>query len=489
MLPVKELKAGIPYLVTVKESFTLEAQDVLLRAVQPDSLPVLWEGGAMQGFYGKSTSRRSYQTGASLNELGNKTALPSYRAVVNLSPELNKYSGRPMYLEAIDYDNLTMTVNLENLQARSFLRDANYTSTSSTSIISKYNIAPPGRRDQPHTVVIPVPEIDYIPMRLYVQYSLNPDMSESVQKSFAVNSKQVEIANLIPGKTYYFKMKTTRGTIAQGQINTEGQLRMIKVPSGNNVRDLGGWPTGTKKHIRYGLVFRGAEMNVAHVLNETDVQELRRLNILAEVDLRRDSDLGGQVMTSSALGSDVPYIYLNQDDWSDIALGDYTEMYNTVFNFILNNLRAGRSVYFHCVAGADRTGALAFLLEGLLGVNRNNICKDYELTSFSLWGLREKTGLDSKFNYITALEGSTLQQQFYNYWNEQVGIPAEDLDEFINIMTESETDGIEAIPSEESAMMEGKSEKSQVYDLSGRPSIPSARNIYIVGGNKVVMGR
>ena len=45
-------------------------------------------------------------------------------------------------------------------------------------------------------------------------------------------------------------------------------------------------------------------------------------------------------------------------------------------------------VYFHCVWGADRTGTLAFLINGLLGVSYEDLVKDYEMTTFSHSGKR-----------------------------------------------------------------------------------------------------
>ena len=45
-------------------------------------------------------------------------------------------------------------------------------------------------------------------------------------------------------------------------------------------------------------------------------------------------------------------------------------------------------IYFHCNAGADRTGTLAILIEALLGVSEEDITKDFELTTFSIYGAR-----------------------------------------------------------------------------------------------------
>ena len=45
-------------------------------------------------------------------------------------------------------------------------------------------------------------------------------------------------------------------------------------------------------------------------------------------------------------------------------------------------------VYFHCNAGADRTGVVAFLIETAVGVSEEDAIKDFEITSFSKYGAR-----------------------------------------------------------------------------------------------------
>ena len=48
-------------------------------------------------------------------------------------------------------------------------------------------------------------------------------------------------------------------------------------------------------------------------------------------------------------------------------------------------------VFYHCNAGADRTGTLTFLINGLLGVSYEDLTKDFELTSFSEAGARYRS--------------------------------------------------------------------------------------------------
>ena len=54
-----------------------------------------------------------------------------------------------------------------------------------------------------------------------------------------------------------------------------------------------------------------------------------------------------------------------------------------------NNGDDNYSLLFHCRIGADRTGTLAYILEGLLGAPTEERYRDYELTVF--FGLRERT--------------------------------------------------------------------------------------------------
>ena len=42
----------------------------------------------------------------------------------------------------------------------------------------------------------------------------------------------------------------------------------------------------------------------------------------------------------------------------------------------------GKNIYFHCRIGTDRTGTLAYILEGLLGVTDEERLEDYELSFF-----------------------------------------------------------------------------------------------------------
>ena len=55
----------------------------------------------------------------------------------------------------------------------------------------------------------------------------------------------------------------------------------------------------------------------------------------------------------------------------------------------MESVVAGDNIYFHCTIGTDRTGTLAYFLEGLLGVNEEERLEDYELSYF--YGMLNRT--------------------------------------------------------------------------------------------------
>ena len=411
LVPVTIIKAGKPYFVTVDATKTLSVNDVMVKVAQPDSLPVMWEGAATVGTFNGFTFTVNRSDGAA--------AEPTYTPV--------------------DWQNMSFTVNQENWRARRYLSEVTYAYDGSVpSKIDYYNVGKPAPLDHPHSVYIPVPENN---SELTVTVSENSDYSDAEVFTFAVGTTWCELPNLIPQNTYYYKVEAG-SVLTKGQFNTEGHLRMIKTLSGFNIRDLGGWENLDGNRVRYGKLFRGGELNYGHTLFQTDLDELMRLGVGAELDFRSEDETGNESPSSSILGDDVPYLYLNFD-FSNTSFDNDENMqqFKRAFEFTLNNLREEKGVYFHCRIGADRTGAFALLLDGLCGLEIDELCKEYELTSFSeadtrKWDTDGANTIKTKINYIKSLPGRTLQQKFFYYVHNELEIPTEDIVEFIDIMVD-----------------------------------------------------
>ncbi len=499
LVPQDEVKAGHGYFVKVAADTQLQLDDVLLHAEAPDSVPCIWENAALTGAYGLFVQKQNYTLGEDGTLAYKRLSLsqPGYCALLNLPAELTTKlkSSTTIPLENIQYANIQLTLNIEHTGARAFIHQNTYT-VHSESVIDKYNVAPQAHRDHPHTAIIPLPDFKGKADVTMSWDAVDPTVVPVGQTAWSFEipegSKEVELKNLYPGQAYMFAVTdATSQVVAAGRILTQGQLRMIKTTTGSNIRDLGGWLTVDGGHTNYGLIYRGGEMNGSHVMSKEDISELQRLGINAEVDLRSDDDLKEYTVNGSVFGPQAPYYYANQYNFVEDALQGDTAIYRNAFNLILDNISQGKPVLFHCIWGADRTGALAMLLEGLLGVTLDQLYKDYELTSFSIAGPRHKDGIDSKLEYIrTTFTGSTLQHKFYNYWKDYVRIPAERLDEFIRIMNGCQAVGIHDIADDPTEGIGDDAYGSEVFNLQGQrinhslQSLPSG--IYIIQGRKVM---
>ena len=284
---------------------------------------------------------------------------------------------------------------------------------------------------------------NYTYHRLF-DYRGEPYLDKRQDWPYGVTLGDTTYYNLIPNKTYTLQ-KSEDGMLSPVTIHTLGQLRMIKAEGIDNVRDLGGWPTTEGKHIRYGRLYRGVEMNTlfapvpnnarsAHNITDEDKKILRDdLGIRAELDLRDKQEI--PLKDRSALGPDI--VYANYDiRYGEISSTENRALLLSCFRFIAEQVEAGRPVYIHCIWGADRTGLLCLLLEGLLGVSQSNLDKDYELTSFcGNTRYRNDATYLGVLQTIIAMEGITLQDKFRNCWK-QFGATDAELDKFITMMTE-----------------------------------------------------
>ena len=119
----------------------------------------------------------------------------------------------------------------------------------------------------------------------------------------------------------------------------------------------------------------------------------------------------------------------------------------------------------HCWGGADRTGTVALILEGLCGVSEEDIAIDLEMTSFSIFGYRYRYD-NSTFLFASTMnkiksdyEGDTLKEKFENY--------ALDLG-----LTRAEISNIQSLLSGSGATFDEDSRKNIFFD-------PNAQNITI----------
>jgi len=251
-----------------------------------------------------------------------------------------------------------------------------------------------------------------------------------------------DITNLVPGTTYTWKVtKTSDGSqVATGSFKTRGMLRQVYFePNVRNGRDLGGWKGLDGKTLAYHKLFRGGAIHKSRTSDKGKAEMLAE-GIRAEVDLRESSD----VPSSSPLGSSVKFFAPGFDSGYNHMIRDNKPKVKETFCWVVARLREGRPVYFHCSAGRDRTGTLAVLLEGALGVSESDMAKDYELTFYSPadWSMYQDiyqhTRNNSSYKSIretifNQTSSGTYQERIVQYLL-GIGVPQKDIDDLRTIM-------------------------------------------------------
>ena len=321
--------------------------------------------------------------------------------------------------------------NVENIRVREYMAEVTYTKEDKSKM-EKYNIAPPARRDTPEPATIFWTRNEDATAQ-YITWSTNADFADATPVEVNNSNTFYEIYNLIPGKTYYYKVTATVDgndtELVNSSFTTNGQLRQIKADGGGNIRDLGGWATASGKPIKYGLIYRGAELNGKYNLTQDGIDALRAVGIKAELDLRSSNE--ALYIDKSPLGDDVTYIRIHNENYYEGGVQSRQDLYKKDFEFVFDCLKKDKPVFFHCHIGADRTGTLAFLIEGLLGVSESDMYKEYELTSFSYFDTeRPKDYIDGLLDYINTLDGETLTDKFYTYCHKELGLSAKDIADF-----------------------------------------------------------
>lgn len=240
----------------------------------------------------------------------------------------------------------------------------------------------------------------------------------------AVVSNYRPIGQTAGGVTHYNEVPNVPTPFASGgkagTLTPLDALRWIRTRDSSaeawNVRDLGGWACdgGT---VKYGLLIRGGRITA----EDRDVL-VGELGVQHEIDLRgkegRDPS-DGDVATESPLGNDVWFTIAQKAAMYALTP---VETWQTYLRCVIDAVTHREPVYFHCTAGADRTGTLACVLEGLLGMSQSDIDKDYELTTFysgsgtdALARRRNETDWTKLINAINAVSGDSFRDKCVHF--------------------------------------------------------------------------
>lgn len=318
-----------------------------------------------------------------------------------------------------------------NKTAEKFMETCYSPSDMSNSEIGKYSAVVNGRRqDEPFGVIIDA-DGDEIEV-----------LSSGRRLRTKIKGGKAAIYNIPPTKDGAEYLILRSGVVvSHGKLYPTGKLRMIR--SGGkpfNIRDLGGKKCDGGE-TKYGIIYRGAELNgdYFHVtVTDADREVLCGfLGINCELDLRGDKETYG--ITSSVLGERVKYEHYPVGAYADgVRLdGEFAKLYGTLLESTISHSLAGDVTYIHCMLGGDRTGTFCAILEGLLGVDRSDIDKDYELTSLA-GGPRQRNSDNWRgfMEYMNSLDGDCFRDKCVS-WALALGVDKDKINAFRRIMTDS----------------------------------------------------
>ena len=255
----------------------------------------------------------------------------------------------------------------------------------------------------------------------------------------AVVSNYKPIGRDAGGETHFNEVPNIETPFAgggkAGTLKPLDFLRWIRTRNNSaeawNVRDLGGW-TCDGGTVKYGLLIRGGKLSAAD-----------RAVLVGELGIQHDLDLRGREgggsddepeMTESPLGSDVWYTRTQQYAWYALTP---VATWQTYLRCVIDAVTHREPVYFHCTAGADRTGTLACVLEGLLGMSQSDIDKDYELTTFysgsgsdAIARRRNEADWKGLINAINAVSGETFRDKCVHFAVGTCGMTMADINAF-----------------------------------------------------------
>ncbi|MEV4614638.1 tyrosine-protein phosphatase [Kitasatospora sp. NPDC049258] len=163
----------------------------------------------------------------------------------------------------------------------------------------------------------------------------------------------------------------------------------------HNFRDLGGYRTADGRAVRWRLLYRSDSLGK---LAGEDLGRFRALGVRTVIDLRypweiersgRVPDLPGlgyhnlsiehRPYDQAALGPEIETVSFLAGKFAEVAQDGTAELAEVIRTIAA----ADAPLAFHCAAGKDRTGIVAALVLGLLGVDEDQIAADFALTGLA----------------------------------------------------------------------------------------------------------
>ncbi len=262
--------------------------------------------------------------------------------------------------------------------------------------------------------------------------SENSNLSNAKEYILEIGKTKLTIDNLKTGTEYFYKA-TVNGENYTGSFKTAKSNRFLSIPNLQNTRDIGGYTTVDGKTVKQGMIIRGTELDglvvPSYILDNDYIKYVQsEFGFVCDFDLREPTVYSGNY--KSRLGEGVTHKFYSSPMYGGAFHSTNREFLRQIFSDLAKP--ENYPMYLHCTHGADRTGTIVFLLQGILNMSEKDMLCEYHLTD----GYAEINNIDTLIIGFENVSGNTIQEKIANYLVSTVGVTEAEIESIRNILLE-----------------------------------------------------